>query len=52
MAVRSAIELDLQVLAYSPLDEANPQLLLDGTIERSIAAAHGHGMTTTQVALQ
>ena len=51
MAVRSAIELDLQVMAYSPLVEANPQLL-DGTNERSIAAAHGHGMTTTQVALQ
>ena len=40
---------DMQLMAYSPLAEADPQLL-DGVLERKMATAHG--ITTAQVALQ
>ena len=47
--VSSAAAYRMQLMAYSPLDEANP-LLLNGTLERTLAARHG--VTTAQIALR
>lgn len=47
--VSSAAAYGMELMAYSPLAEANPQLL-NGTLERELADRHG--VTTAQIALR
>ncbi len=47
----AAARKDMQLMAYSPLAEANPQLL-DGPVLLSIAKAHGPEVTPADVALR
>eukprot|EP01043_Picozoa_sp_COSAG02_P053713 COSAG02_NODE_5973_length_3901_cov_1.859811_2_plen_320_part_00 len=47
----TAARKDMQLMAYSPLAEASPQLL-DGQLLLSIAKAHGPNVTSADVALR